>query len=517
MLPGKKYTPEEIAGIVWRRKWFIVVPFVLCAVATVLIANRLPKRYRSETVILVVPQRVPESYVKPTVTSRIEDRLASLREQILSRSRLERVIVDLNLYDEQRRKLVMEDVIDVMRRDIDVKVERGDSFRVSYVSGVPETAQKVTARLASLFIEENLRDRTVQAENTNKFLDAQLTEARSKLLDHEKKLEDYKKLFSGELPTQVPANMQAIQSAQLQLQSLHESVDRDRDRRLMLERQVSDLQASPEAIPAPVTGDGASTADQLEAARARLRAMELRYKPEHPDVKALTSQIRELEGKLQREGAQPASERGAPVTAASSAEILRRNRVRDLNAEIQNLDTQLDRKRAQEGELERAIASYQARVNAAPTREAELTELMRDYETLKNTYTGLLAKREDSNVAANLERNQSGEQFKVLDPARVPERPSSPKLMLIDSAGAALGLGMGVVLVGFLEYRDSTFKTEGEIEQLLQLPVLALIPLMPSDLEFVRRRRGKLAALVVVAILIGSAAVAVAFWKLQNS
>jgi polysaccharide chain length determinant protein (PEP-CTERM system associated) len=514
VLPGKKYTPEEVVEIVWRRKWLIVVPFVICAVSTVLIANRLPKRYRSETVILVVPQRVPESYVKSTVTSRIEDRLTSLREQILSRSRLERVITDLNLYQDLRRKLVMEDVVDAMRRDIDVKVERGDSFRVSYTSGVPETAQKVTARLAQLFIDENVKDRTVQAESTNQFLDVQLNEARDRLLSHEKKLEDYKKQFSGELPTQAPANIQAIQSAQLQLQSLRESIDRDRDHRLVLERQRADLETMTEpSLPTtPVADQPVSTAEQLEAAQSRLRAMELRYKPEHPDVKAQKSLIHDLEAKLQREVGQSLQDKGA-LAALTPAEMARRNRVRDLTIEIQNIDNQLERKRSQDRELQESIASYQAKLNAAPTREAELTALMRDYETLRNAYTGLLAKREESKMAANLERNQSGEQFKVLDAARVPERPASPKVPLIDAAGAAFGLGIGVLLVGFLEYRDSTFKTEGEIEQLLQLPVLALVPLMASQHGSLNRPRGKVAALSIGVILVGSAVGA--FWKLQ--
>ncbi|MEO6711845.1 MAG: Wzz/FepE/Etk N-terminal domain-containing protein, partial [Mycobacteriales bacterium] len=203
MLPGKTYTPEDILRIAWRSKWLILMPLVVAVVATAVVVHRMPRRYRSETVILVVPQRVPESYVKSTVTNRIEDRLSSLREQILSRSRLERVINDFGLYTDLQRKAVMEDVVDAMRRDIDVKVERGDSFRISYLSSVPKTAQQVTERLASLFIDENVRDRTTQAEGTNQFLDSQMEQARTRLLAHEKKLEDYQRLYAGQLPGQV--------------------------------------------------------------------------------------------------------------------------------------------------------------------------------------------------------------------------------------------------------------------------------------------------------------------------
>jgi polysaccharide chain length determinant protein (PEP-CTERM system associated) len=519
VLPGKKYSPEDILRIAWHRKWVILVPFVVAAISTAAISHRLPKKYRSETVILVIPQRVPENYVRPTVTTRIEDRLTTLREQILSRSRLERIVQDFDLYPETRKQMVMEDVIVAMRNDIDVKVERGDAFRVSYVSSDPRTAQKVTERLASLFIEENLRDRELQAEGTNQFLDSQLEEARRNLLEHEKKLESYQRQYAGQLPNQVQANMQAIQSAQMQLQSLTESINRDTDRRLMLERQIADLQAAPaDSVPVLPAGSelpaGASAAQQLEAAEARLHALESRLKPEHPDVKALKSVIRDLEAKAAAEAArQPAPQSGP--RPASAAELIRQNRLRDLTAELKNLDNQLTAKRQHEKQLTDVIASYQSKIDAVPTREAELTELTRDYATLQTAYTTLLARREDSKVAANLERNQRGEQFKVLDPARIPERPASPQVMKINVMGAGLGLMLGLGIVALLEYRDTSFKTEEDVKQLLQLPVLALIPMMASERERRnRKRRLKLLSLGAAVVVLSSAVVLV-LWKLQ--
>ena len=188
------------------------------------VAKRLPSIYRSETLIQVVPQRIPESYVRSTVTTRIEDRLGGIQQMILSRSRLERIINDFNLYQEDRRVMVMEDVVARMRdRDVNVRVERGDAFRVSYIAGDPRVAQKVAERLGSLFIDENLRDREALAEQTSQFLEGQLDDARRRLLEHEKKLETYRRSHSGELPTQQQANVLAIQNAQMQLQSLAEA------------------------------------------------------------------------------------------------------------------------------------------------------------------------------------------------------------------------------------------------------------------------------------------------------
>jgi polysaccharide chain length determinant protein (PEP-CTERM system associated) len=520
VLPGKTYTTEDLLKILWQHKWLVVFPFVMAMVSTVAVSLVLPKKYRSETTILVVPQRVPESYVRATVTTRIEDRLSSLREQILSRSRLERIVYDFNLYPDLRQKAPMEDVIEAMRHNVEITVQRGDAFKVSFVSGEPRVAQKVAERLASLFIEENLRDREVQAEGTNQFLDSQLEEARRRLVEHEKKLEEYRRRYAGQLPTQVQTNLQAIQNVQLQLQALNESMNHDRDRRLIVERQLTDLEAAGSAASAPVdlpprSSDppSISNAQLLDAAQARLRALQLHYTDEHPDVAAAKRQIRELEAKVQAEQS-TATTTQAPVTQPLTAgEALRQSRIRDFKAELRNIDAQLARKQADERQLQEAVASYQVKVDAAPTRESELTELTRDYTTLQSAYTSLLTKREDSKVAANLERRQVGEQFKVLDPARVPERPFSPNVRLINSAGAVLGLGIGVLLIGFLEYRDSSLRTEDDVVRVIQLPVLAVVPIMASERDLRLHRRRQLLVGLAVFVLMMSAGAAVLLWK----
>ena len=171
MLPGKTYAPEDFVAIAMRRKWAIILPFVIIAIGTVVVAHYLPNRYRSETVILVVPQQISESYVRAalTTTSRIEDRLQAIAQQILSRTFLERIIVDFDLYPQARKTAVMENIVENMRRkDISIEPIKGDAFKVSYISGDPQIAMKVTERLAALFIEENRRDREILADGTVK-------------------------------------------------------------------------------------------------------------------------------------------------------------------------------------------------------------------------------------------------------------------------------------------------------------------------------------------------------------
>jgi len=513
MLPGKKYKPEDFLRIAWRRKWFIVIPFVTVALVTAYVSRQLPNRYRSDTLILVIPQRVPESYVKSTVTITLEDRLQSIRQQIMSRTRLERMIQEFDLYRNARRTSIMEDIVERMRRDIEVQVVRGDAFRVSYVSEDPRLAARVADRLANAFIDESMSDRAAAAETATSFLDTQLQDVARRLDESERRLAEYKLKNAGQLPTERDSNLQGINHTQMQLRAVQEGINRDRERRYLLEKQIADLTAE---TPAPanvtVSGEdptsisGATPAAQLEAARAQLRLMEVRLKPEHPDILRMKRVIRDLEAKVQAEALkQPLSPGQAPITPA---EAQRAEKLKGLQVELEMVDRQIQLRQNDEKQLMGQIASYQARVEGSTVREPELASLTRDYETMRRTYEELLSKQEESKIAANLERRQIGEQFRTLDQARVPERPISPNRPMIDLMGAMLGLGLGLGLVALLEYRDQSFRTDDEVVGLLSLPVLAVVPVMLSRKEKRAQRRRNLALGVGAVVLCLGAAIA---------
>jgi polysaccharide chain length determinant protein (PEP-CTERM system associated) len=523
VVPGRTFTVAELIRIIVRRGWLAVLPLAVGLSAAPLIAKAVPELYRSETLIMVIPQRVPDSYVKSTVTAKMEDRLPSISNLILSRSRLERIITDFNLYPDQRAHGIMEDIVQRLRGDISVQVEGQDSFRVKYVSSDPQTAQKVTGRVASLYIEENLRDRANLADETNLFLESQLNDAKERLVEHEKRLEAYRRRYAGELPSQLETNLQTIRNAQQQLQGVTDSTNRIQDRRLLVERQIADMESLPLEPVAAVTvapereaTAAATTAQQLEAAQAQLKAYQTRYTPDHPDRRALERTIRNLQARLQQEQANrpPAAAVERPLSAA---EVARQKRLRDLQDEVEVIDHQLAVNQAEETRLKQVIAGYQGKVDVVPTRESELVELTRDYSTLQTAYSSLLGKREDSKIAANLERRQIGEQFRILDPASLPGRPyNEGKRAGIIASGAIGGLVLGLLLVGWLEYRDSSLKREDDVIRLLELPVLALIPDMVSDGERRRSRRRILAANLAAGVaLMGSIAVLV-LWRLRT-
>ena len=513
MIPGKTYTPEDVLRAALRRKWQIILPALLVASTTFAYAWMLPNRYRSETLILVIAQRVPEGYIRSTVTSPIEDRLRSLQEQILSTSRLEQVIRELGLYVEMREKRPMEEVVAAMTDQVSVSNVRGDSFRVSFTSGDPVVAKKVTERLAAMFIDENLRDRAVQAEGTSEFLETQLETARLRLTEHEKRLEEYRLRYSSELPTQLQANVQLIVGQRQQLQVITESIDRDRDRRLVLEKAMHDAAAG-ELAPADALEASATASNgplqRLDTARTNLRALELRLKADHPDVIAARRQVVELEAQV------TSLATGAPATPErtnASADVTRQLRIKQYQAEIDALDRHIRNKEAELVRVRQTIEEYQRRVDAAPTRETELTELMRDYTTLQNMYTSLLSKKEESTIAENLEKAQAGEQFKILDPARVPEQPFSPNRLQMNLFGLVVGLGLGIGLAAVLEFRDTSLRTEDEVVRLFALPVIALVPVMRTTADQRRARRRIVLAFAAATVVFAAAAAATA-WKL---
>jgi polysaccharide chain length determinant protein (PEP-CTERM system associated) len=534
MLPGKSYSPKDFVEIARQRWPLLIVPPLVTLFAALVYSSTLQNVYQSDMLIEVVPQRVPDDFVRSTVTLRTEERLSAIQVQIMSRSVLEPLILEFDLYPEERSRLPMEDVVQKLRTAVQVYPAATQSlptgpettaFRVSFTYTDPEVAARVTHRLGSIFVDENARDRASIAKGTDDFLKTQLASALQRLEEQERQVEEFRQQHGTELPTLLQSNLQAMQSTYLQVQGLVEAIARDRDRKLTLERLYHEAANEPVAAPPSIALQGqpgalpvsASKEQQLAAARAALAGLERRLMPEHPDISNTKRAIKELEQQVADEKknapGNPAAVEPAVVVAATPAEAERRERLRQMKSELESLERLMAFKEAEERRLRDQLTEYQRRIEAVPGIESEWVALTRNYESTQQIYNNLLAKSEASNVAVQLENRQISEHFRILDPARVPITPVSPIRYQISLVGLGVGAALGLALIGFLELRDSSFRAEAEVARLLSLPVLAAVPYVATAAEL--KRRFRIRALVWASAAVFGVAGGYVFWSMR--
>ena len=536
MLPNRTLTPAIILGIFRRRLWLILILPALTLFGALLYSSTIRNLYQSDMLIAIIPQRVPDSFVRSTVTLRADERLDEISVQVMSRTNLGRIIEEMDLYPEQRAGMPLEDVIALMRTDLIVGLEpvrrgpRGPepphAFHVRFTYTDPATAARVTQKIGAIFVEQNSLGRGALAQATNEFLESQLAEARRRLEQQERKVESFRQRHGKELPTQLQSNLEAGRSLQLQLQAIVESIARDRDRKLMLERlyreSMNDLPAV-SSVNTPPSGD-ASTANlslsrQLVNARNALSTLEARYKSDHPDVVRARRQIADLEQRVALEQSATGST-AAPtptVEQLDPIEAARRENQRQMVAEIESLDRQTAFKQGEQKRLQTEISEYQRRVEAVPGIESEWVALSRDYDTNQLAYRELLTKSEAARVAVNLEEREIGEQFRIVDVARVPVHPVSSIRGMVNSGGFVVGLLIALGITAFLELRDSSYRTESDVKDVLALPVLAIVPPIIDDNQRNRDRKQKLAILATGMACLAGASYLTWTLKLWNS
>ncbi len=246
--PAKAYTIMEYIEILRRRIWYIIIPFILIVAGASAYAFLAPRQYKASTLVLVSPQKIPEAFVQATVTSRVEERLQSIAQEVLSRTRLEQIIGELKLYEKERKTLSREEVVALMQRDIKIELptkrdEKG-YFTIAYIGRDPNVVTTVANRLASQFIEENLKIRELQAVGTTEFLGTELASAKAKLDELETAVTQYKRRFMGELPEQRESNIKILEQLQNQLQRTGETIRAAQDRKLFLQKQITDMELS---------------------------------------------------------------------------------------------------------------------------------------------------------------------------------------------------------------------------------------------------------------------------------
>ena len=487
--PNKPFNIHDYIEIFLRRIWYIIIPVIVVMIGAVLYAYTSPKLYRATTLILVTPQKVPEAFVRPTVTSTIAERLQSIGQEIMSRTRLEQIISELKLYQEEARSSSLEGIVELMRKNIEVSKLKGKEgyFTISYIGRDPKIVAVVINKLASIFIEENLKLREQQAQGTTEFLANELQAMKAKLEHQEKMVTRFKTQFMGELPEQREANLRVLEQLQLQYQRIGDSLRAAQDQRLMIQKQLSDLElviASENRTRGTTSQTGrdeSSQETQLEQFRNQLSELQTKYTEKHPDILIVRKRIAELEAEIEKGKIE--KEKG--LKGKGPKEVEQRYsvdpRYREMKARLLMTEKEIERLKEEDVKLRAQMAKYSDRVEKTFTREQEMAFLTRDYQNAKETYQILLRKSQEAEQAENLERRQKGEQFKVIDPARIPGSPFKPDIPQILLFGLLLGLGSGFGLAFFKEQMDRSFRDAEDLETALGFKVIGNIPKIQKE------------------------------------
>jgi succinoglycan biosynthesis transport protein ExoP len=446
-----------------RRPLLVVVPWVAVILLSAVALLVLPKKYMSSALVLVESEKMPESFIPRVATRDPIQRLEAVKPEILSRTRLERVLAETKPYPD----LSTTQAVEKMRSSIFIYLSSTDGFTISFYHRDPLKAQEVTDRLARLFIDETIKSRAQQVEGAVDFLVTQVQASRAELEQKDAALRRYKELHMGKLPSQLETNLATMQMYQRELQAVEESLLFSREKQEALARGAGHI--GDRSTAATTASGGNAELDELNHQLASLRT---RYKDAHPDVENVRARIARLEARLAeaRRAGGPAGER--PPEGDSSAAVAREQLDR-ATLEIKNLERRRE-------DLQGRLATIRANVEDTPRTEQELATLTRDYEKLNDNYTALLSKQLEAQMSGRLEQRWKGERFRMLDPASLPEKPVFPKPPVFLGAGAILGLLLGLAAALVAEYLDPTVKDSEVLQAVQGYPVLASIPHLPD-------------------------------------
>lgn len=490
-------TLEEYWAIARRRRWWLVLPlffiWALCFTASWFIA----KKYRSDTVIIVEQQQISDRYLPSNVGTDVQERLQSMTEQILSRTRLQGIIQRFHLYGQDQRLGNSDAAVEAMRRDIKIDLVPApgrqwelSAFKVSYSAPGPALAQQVTQELISLFIEENLRNRQRAAESTTEFLESQLQEAGKNVALQEERLQEFKSQHLGELPEQLPSNTQILSTLESRLQAAEEALDEASQEEVYL----GSMRARNRGLPSD-SGNGTDQAPispvdldaQLDQLKAELADLRTRYTLEHPDVQRVNQKIALVEKLKQQLEAASLSHKsdGSQEKAHTtrSAELAGQSPMLEANGLLQTHRTKIVYRQQEVKRLEKEIALYQARLNMTPLREQQLAAITRDHDQSRASYESLLAKKTQSEMVTDLEKRQQGELFRIIDPPNLPQKPYWPNRFKLSLLGLLLGTMVAIGITVLMESINGRIDREEELRNLLTVPVLAGIPLLQTARE----------------------------------
>jgi polysaccharide chain length determinant protein (PEP-CTERM system associated) len=479
MLGHRELTVQDYIGILKRRFWLILISAILFLGVGIGLTFVITPQYLSKSLVLIQRPKVPENYVQPVVTEDLGSRLASLREKILSRSRIQPIVEKFNLFAGHEN--TMDDRIEMTQKAIGIEPIPTTSttpygtpgFFITFKAQDARTAQQVCGEITGLFVSENLTRSQDAAEGTTDFLKQQLADAKAKLDDQDAKFAEFEQKNFGALPDEEAGNMNTLQSLTSQLDAATQSLGRLQQDVTFLEAMVAQqTQDSQGTEPGSSGGSVDERKAELKGLIKQKQALDAQYTPDYPDVVAINRKIAELQAEIARTAAEP-----PPATAPAASTLNRSDppHLLQLKAQLRAAQASMANTKQEQARIEQQIRTYESRIQARPQVEEQYKELTRDHQTALDFYNSLLKKINESSMATALEQAQQGEQFGVLDPANLPDAPAFPNPFVFAGGGFAIGLLLGLGIAALLEYRDTTLRNEKDIWAFTKLPTLAVI------------------------------------------
>lgn len=513
--PRRALDIEDYIDIVRRHKGWIFGPFLFTLVASVVGVYLYPDSYVSQAVVKIVPQQVPQNMVQSAINQQMSDRINSMAQTILSRTVLTTIINSFGLYQRERSRMPIEDVIEMMKKNILIlpvasptgTTDRIPAFGVSFSYENRLMAQRVVQDLVSRFIDENIRNRSNATFQTTQFMKDQLDDAKKELNAAEDSLAAFRMQNNGKLPDQVESNMRQLAALQAQATYLSSRISAANQEKLQMESNIRIFKDQ--------LGNLSKDASQsqnvverkservLEAERdvanweGQLAVLRQHYKDTFPDVQNAIARVDGARKKLESVQAEEAAKKvETPANTTGTQQAVREGR--DLDASIRRFQSAIEARdldlQDSTKELKRvndAIKAYQGRIETIPLGEKQYADLLRDRDLVKAKFIDLSEKLGKAEIAQEMEGRKQGETLELLDPASLPTTPTEPKRPLIISMGAALGLLLGVVMAGAREMKDTSLKNLKDVRAYTQMAILGSVPLLEND--FVVRRRRRLA------------------------
>ena len=555
---------RDYFDILAKRKKYFIIPFVGLFILVTAIAKLLPSIYESTSTILIETQQIPEDFVRSTVTGFADERIQSLTQQILSRSRLWEIVQQFHLYPESQEKLTREEILEQMRDDIKIETisaeiagqSRGSTrrraprqpgneitiaFSIAYRGKNPDIVQKVDSTLASLYLEQNLKTREAQAKTTTQFLEAEAKELKERIQLLGDKIAAFKKEHEGIQPELQQFNLNQAESLERDIKQVDNQIRTAEDRRIYLEGQLTSVKPDSPII--------SSSGERVMDPQTRLRALQVmladlqsKFSDDYPDIRKVKREMAELEKLAGQQGGSPSLKRQkltqlrAELAEKQGKYSVDHPDIKKLKNEIARLEeqpektgpvkpvtdpenpayisltTQIESAKNEIASLQRQretlkekLKMFNQRLEETPKLEQEYFALQRDYTNATSKYQEVMNKILESKISEGMEEHQKGEKFTLIDAASYPEKPVSPNRWLIVLAGFILSLGSGLATVALAEQMDHSLERALDLTSLTGLPVLGTIIRIVTreDLVQAKRRRRFIWAATGIGLFLG--------------